>query len=332
MDIYCPACGKKGRIDDGKIPANGIFARCPGCRQRLWISKTEGVSLAADPPAKVPSPDEAPSRHDPAPPESPTSPPAQTSQPRPPSAPDGPRPDKESSGKGLPPDQPTDGDQAPGPESGFELTPLTATISEPGKESPSAKTVPGFPCSLCGASFPASDVVRFGDTVVCAECKPRYVQMMRSGITRPGSFSYGGFWIRLVAKLIDGIILAMAQGILITPLFIFLFKSATTAPGKPFMAAFATANILINVLSIALGAAFTTMFIGRYRATPGKMAFGLMVVTPDGGRVSYMRALGRHFAEMVSALTLGIGYIMAGFDSQKRTLHDRICGTRVIRK
>ena len=30
-------------------------------------------------------------------------------------------------------------------------------------------------------------------------------------------------------------------------------------------------------------------------------------------------------------LILGIGYIMAGFDEQKRTLHDRICDTRVIK-
>ena len=61
------------------------------------------------------------------------------------------------------------------------------------------------------------------------------------------------------------------------------------------------------------------------------MAFGLKVVLPDGGRVTYWRAFGRHFAEMVSAFTLAIGYIMAGFDSQKRSLHDRICSTRVIK-
>jgi uncharacterized RDD family membrane protein YckC len=27
---------------------------------------------------------------------------------------------------------------------------------------------------------------------------------------------------------------------------------------------------------------------------------------------------------------MGIGYIIAGFDEQKRALHDRICETRVI--
>jgi uncharacterized RDD family membrane protein YckC len=33
---------------------------------------------------------------------------------------------------------------------------------------------------------------------------------------------------------------------------------------------------------------------------------------------------------MLSAMILYIGYIMAGFDSQKRALHDMICDTRVI--
>jgi len=35
---------------------------------------------------------------------------------------------------------------------------------------------------------------------------------------------------------------------------------------------------------------------------------------------------------MVSALILCIGFIMIGFDDQKRGLHDRIAGTLVVKK
>jgi uncharacterized RDD family membrane protein YckC len=42
--------------------------------------------------------------------------------------------------------------------------------------------------------------------------------------------------------------------------------------------------------------------------------------------------LGRHFAEMLSGILLGIGYLMIAFDDEKRALHDRICDTRVIKK
>jgi uncharacterized RDD family membrane protein YckC len=62
------------------------------------------------------------------------------------------------------------------------------------------------------------------------------------------------------------------------------------------------------------------------------MAVGLRIVTSDGGRVSYARALGRSFAEILSSIICYIGYIIVAFDDQKRALHDHICDTRVVRK
>jgi uncharacterized RDD family membrane protein YckC len=79
-------------------------------------------------------------------------------------------------------------------------------------------------------------------------------------------------------------------------------------------------------------AAYDTWFVGKYGATPGKMACKLKIVDPDGGQIPYLRAFGRHFAKWLSSMTLLIGYIMAVFDEEKRTLHDRVCETRVIRK
>ncbi len=59
---------------------------------------------------------------------------------------------------------------------------------------------------------------------------------------------------------------------------------------------------------------------------------GLKIVTSTGEPLTYARALGRFFAEMISALTCYIGYIMAAFDEETRALHDRICDTRVVKK
>jgi uncharacterized RDD family membrane protein YckC len=42
--------------------------------------------------------------------------------------------------------------------------------------------------------------------------------------------------------------------------------------------------------------------------------------------------VGRYFAQGLSAMLLYIGYIMAGFDSEKRALHDYLCDTRVIKR
>ena len=72
--------------------------------------------------------------------------------------------------------------------------------------------------------------------------------------------------------------------------------------------------------------------IGKYGATVGKMAMKIRVVTAEGQKVSYLRALGRYFAKLLSGMILMIGYLMAAFDDEKRALHDRICNTRVISK
>jgi uncharacterized RDD family membrane protein YckC len=72
--------------------------------------------------------------------------------------------------------------------------------------------------------------------------------------------------------------------------------------------------------------------VGKYGATPGKMALGLRIVSSSGEPVTYVKALARFFAEMVSAIICYIGYIMAAFDEQRKALHDQICDTRVIRK
>ena len=92
--------------------------------------------------------------------------------------------------------------------------------------------------------------------------------------------------------------------------------------------------LLVAAIEIALRtllrATYEVCFLGRFGATPGKMVCRLRVVGPDHTRLTYTRALARHFAGMLSLLTLLIGYLIAAFDSEKRALHDHICNTRVV--
>jgi uncharacterized RDD family membrane protein YckC len=57
---------------------------------------------------------------------------------------------------------------------------------------------------------------------------------------------------------------------------------------------------------------------------------GLLVVDERARPVGMGRSAGRALAEMVSVATLGIGYLFAAVDPHRRTLHDHLCGTRVI--
>ena len=180
-------------------------------------------------------------------------------------------------------------------------------------------------CSECGQAFAQDDMIRFSDVWVCAACKPIIVQKIKEGVTVTSVMDYAGFWLRFGAWFIDYIILGIGSMIIYLPLTImgaFSFDNP---------AVFVTFQIISTIINFALPAAYEIWFVGKYAATPGKMACKIKVVTADGGKLSFARATGRHFAKIISWLVLGIGFIMAGFDDQKRTLHDRICDTRVIK-
>ncbi len=149
---------------------------------------------------------------------------------------------------------------------------------------------------------------------------------------------YGGFWIRFLARIIDVILLGVLNAIVRIPLML-MFGIGTMGmgglgrgegAGLIFAPAMMGVLGLSALIGIALGAAYEVYFLTTHGATPGKMALGLRVIRADGGPISPMLALGRHFALWVSGFILMIGYIMAAFDPEKRALHDRICETRVI--
>jgi len=194
-------------------------------------------------------------------------------------------------------------------------------------------------CSQCGRPVPPDQLARFGGTLVCPNCKDSYVQKLREGVApvRP-AFHYAGFWIRLVAVLIDGIILGVAgsavQLLLLGNAFRPFTRIRPDAPPEEALAAFGSMMGLLGVsmlVGIVMGASYEGFFVSRVGATPGKMALSLKVVRPNGGPVSLGRAVGRYFAKWLSSITLCIGYIVAGFDAEKRAMHDMIVDTRVIK-
>jgi Tfp pilus assembly major pilin PilA len=68
------------------------------------------------------------------------------------------------------------------------------------------------------------------------------------------------------------------------------------------------------------------------QATVGKLAVGVKVTDLSGKRVTFLRATGREFAKLLSGMTLGVGYALVVFSSQRQALHDMIAGTLVVRK
>jgi uncharacterized RDD family membrane protein YckC len=178
-------------------------------------------------------------------------------------------------------------------------------------------------CSECGQPSAPEELARFGDRLVCPNCKNAYAQKLREG----------------VATIIDSIILAIPLGIVQALLFGAMARSMAPMAANPNPTpadVFAALGPMFGLMglswliSVVVGCTYETLFIVYFAATPGKMAIGLKVLRPDGSKLQVGRAVGRYFAKTLSAMILGIGYIMVAFDDQKRALHDMICDTRVI--
>jgi uncharacterized RDD family membrane protein YckC len=190
-------------------------------------------------------------------------------------------------------------------------------------------------CSECGQLVPAEDLARFGAALVCPNCKNRYAQKLREGVapvSAAGRYVYAGFWIRVLASLIDSIILGVVNSIIqFTALRPLLGMADISNDPAAVFAAFGAVGVMGSV-GLLLACTYEAVFVAQMGATPGKMALGMRVVRPDGSRVDLGRAVGRYFAKLLSMLVLCIGYIMVAFDSEKRGLHDIICDTRVVRQ
>ena len=183
----------------------------------------------------------------------------------------------------------------------------------------------GQACSQCGQLFAVDEMVSYEGRFICAGCKPAFFQRIKEGVSVAGPHVYAGFWIRFGARIVDGFILGI--GLLII-WFIVGMEMGTDGS----LTAFVKQITITNRIGMLLNAAYVIFFIGKFGATPGKMACKLEVIRPDGSPMTYGRATGRFFAEIVTWFTLTIGYIMAAFDEEKRALHDRIADTRVVRK
>jgi uncharacterized RDD family membrane protein YckC len=90
--------------------------------------------------------------------------------------------------------------------------------------------------------------------------------------------------------------------------------------------------LMLNFVIMLIACLYEVIMIRYYGATLGKMAAGVKVVRTDGSGVGWGISIGRYFMKIVSSMILLIGYIIAGFDDEKRALHDRVCDTRVVYK
>jgi uncharacterized RDD family membrane protein YckC len=150
-------------------------------------------------------------------------------------------------------------------------------------------------------------------------------------VTPVAGAGYGGFWIRVVAAIVDAVILRVVVAP-IGMIFGVLGLAGRMMPGVPHMGLRLFGGGVTFILLI-FGSWLYEAFMesSSYQATLGKMIFGMKVTDLNGNRISFERATGRHFAKWLSAMILCIGYIMVGVTERKQGLHDLLAGTLVRR-
>lgn len=192
-------------------------------------------------------------------------------------------------------------------------------------------------CSQCGRTFARSDLVLVAGNWVCGGCKPAFLsKVMAEGPGAATSFRYAGVGIRFGARFIDALIFTVPILILAAVLIPNLFRIQNQPP-DPAIAAFV---LILFALGFLAAISYEVLMLKYRGATLGKMACGLKVVRAGGGDLGWGVSFGRFF--MWNVVTQGVPYlnmiltlistIMAGVDEQKRSLHDRVCDTRVIYK
>ncbi|TAN08736.1 MAG: hypothetical protein EPN38_02110 [Rhodanobacteraceae bacterium] len=141
---------------------------------------------------------------------------------------------------------------------------------------------------------------------------------------------HAGFWLRVAAYLVDGLILAAALALA----YFALDGTAESWPwvprlGWPLLGARPSLWLLMVLVPWVYYAAFEASAL---QATPGKLVLGLCVVDDYGQRVGFARASGRFFGKIVSGLVLDAGYLVAAWTPRKQALHDLMAGCCVVRR
>ena len=119
---------------------------------------------------------------------------------------------------------------------------------------------------------------------------------------------YAGFWQRLLAGIIDSIILIVIEVIL----------------------------ILIPIIGWILSLFVTWLYFAiqhssTKQATFGMRALDIKITNENNGKIGFWRATGNFYLTVISALVVFIGFLMIAFTSKKQGFHNLISRTLCIK-
>lgn len=143
---------------------------------------------------------------------------------------------------------------------------------------------------------------------------------------------YVGFWARVVATLIDSVLLSL----IIMPLLIGIYGMDAVfglhIPDDDELLAMPALGIADILISYVMPVVLVLLLWFRFQATPGKMLFGAKIVDANtGGKPSVVQFILRYIGYIPSFLIFGLGVFWVAFDKRKQGWHDKLASTVVVR-
>ncbi|HEY1847791.1 MAG TPA: RDD family protein [Opitutaceae bacterium] len=164
-----------------------------------------------------------------------------------------------------------------------------------------AAAAPAAPAEAAGAA----PVPPQSEQAPAAATPPPVIPLAVAAVARPlsaaseAALPKAGFWVRIVALLIDFILV----GIVVR---------------------------MHDWLPVAL-ATYGAILWKLRGATVGDIIFGIKVVRMDGAPIEWVTAIVRALGCFFSIVVVGLGFIWIAFDADKQAWHDKIAGTVVVK-
>jgi uncharacterized RDD family membrane protein YckC len=174
-----------------------------------------------------------------------------------------------------------------------------------------------------------------------------YVPTTTQGAGPGPGFEYAGFWIRVIAYIIDGFILGI-----VTSILWFVVAMVAGAIGIGAVAnsvgadgtlteeqaavlgvGIVTAVMFLGIMSILVTFFYFTLLWVKRGATFGQSVLGIRIArASDGGPIGWGTAIVRYIMMLISFWIFYLGVIWVAFEPRKRGWHDMVAGTLAVRR
>jgi uncharacterized RDD family membrane protein YckC len=144
------------------------------------------------------------------------------------------------------------------------------------------------------------------------------------------ALTYAGLQLRIVAFILDIMVLISFGMLFAAAIVVFLVVEMRLHDDNPPNRDFVISGVIAALYLLAFVPLYHIVLWNRWGQTIGMMALHIKVLSRAGGRLSLGRSALRLLGFAASVAPLFLGIVIALFDRERRTLHDRLADTVVV--